>query len=69
MATQKPVIRPLKDAYSEVEQIIIEAVAYGYNRAHKHTEHPTPDQLRASIVREVMNQLGNECVFGWRRVE
>lgn len=43
--------------YRIIDRAIDEGVEYGYNRAYKHTDNPTPEQLKADIANGVMNQI------------
>lgn len=50
--------------YDVVLEAVEAGVAYGWNRAHKHAENPSPDTVRADIEREVMNSLCEVLDFG-----
>lgn len=51
--------------YHEVEEIVVNAVAYGFRRAHKHTDTPSEEHTITEIAREVMSALGD--VILWPR--
>ena len=44
-------------AYPLIERAVEEGTAYGWNRAHKHTDAPEPAHIRDAIVAAVMNSL------------
>jgi hypothetical protein len=58
----KPYIRI--NAYEIVSRAVEDGVAYGYNRAHKHTDKPTEDSLKAEIENAVMNELSEVLIYG-----
>lgn len=33
-------------------------VAYGWRRAHKHVEHPTPEAIQEEQAQAIMNEIG-----------
>ena len=35
----------------------------GWNRAHKHVEHPTPEAIQAAQAQEVMNEIAERFLF------
>ena len=43
--------------YAVLEMAIDEAVSYGYNRAHKHTDTPSEDAIVSAIQIAVMNSI------------
>jgi hypothetical protein len=43
--------------YKILEIAIVEGVSYGYNRAHKHTETPSKEQICERIQEQVMNSI------------
>lgn len=43
--------------YKLIERCVEEGVQYGYTRAHKHTDHPTQEQLEDQIIQAVMNEI------------
>lgn len=45
------------NAYKLIARAVEEGVAYGVNRAFKHTDNPSVETLRDNIEREVMNAL------------
>ena len=50
--------------YRLVQQTVEDAVAYGYRRAHKHTDTPTEDQVVTEVENAVMNNLCDLIDFG-----
>jgi hypothetical protein len=52
------------NAYEVVSRAVEEGVAYGYNRAHKHTAQPTEEHLREQVEAAVMNALCEVLDFG-----
>lgn len=55
-----------KHPYTEVEDIVDRAVAYGWRRAHKHTSKPTAVQIHDAIVTAVMCDLAENAEFRWK---
>lgn len=53
-------VRPTWECFSRA---VDEGVAYGWNRAHKHTDTPTPEAVREAIERAVMDALAE--VIEW----
>ena len=51
------------NAYAVISRAVEEGVTYGYNRAHKHTETPTEDQMVEAIQNAVMSALCEVMVF------
>lgn len=51
------------DTYAIIANAVIEGVAWGLKRAHKHTDTPSRDELHNRIVDEVMLQL--DAVLLW----
>ena len=45
------------DVYRVIEEAVDAGVAYGWNRAHKHDERPTPETIQDAISRAVMGEL------------
>lgn len=43
--------------YKLIERCVEEGVQYGYNRAHKHTDTPTEDQIKLAVTDAVMNEI------------
>ena len=43
--------------YKILEIAVGEGVAYGYNRAHKHIENPSKEQICENIQEQVMNSI------------
>jgi hypothetical protein len=44
-------------AYKVLEMCVEEGVAYGYMRAHKHTDNPSDDEVTQAIINAVMGQI------------
>lgn len=44
-------------SYNVLTMAVESGVLLGYNRAFKHTEDPTPEQIQDSIMNEVMNSI------------
>ena len=40
--------------YTILERAVEEGIQYGWNRAHKHTDKPEPEQMRYEIAAAVM---------------
>ena len=49
--------------YVLVCRAVEEGVELGWNRAHKHTDEPTPEAVKAAIDDAVMNALTEVFVF------
>jgi hypothetical protein len=49
--------------YQLLVQCVEDGVAYGYNRAHKHTDNPTPDVLKMKIEDGVLNAISEWFTF------
>ncbi len=47
-----------------VDEAIENGVKYGWNRAHKHTDAPSPETVQDEICRAVMNELSTWLDFG-----
>lgn len=43
--------------YKVLEHAVEAGVLYGWNRAHKHEDNPTPESIRDSVTHYVMNEL------------
>ena len=43
--------------YKLIERCVEEGVQYGYNRAYKHTDTPTEDQIKLAVTDAVMNEI------------
>lgn len=44
-------------SYTILQRAVEEGCTMGYNRAHKHVDNPSPQQIQDSIVNEVMNAI------------
>ncbi len=51
------------DTYALARECVEDGVAYGYRRAHKHTDTPTPEAIHAAIVEAIMLELSGR--FRW----
>jgi hypothetical protein len=51
------------NAYEIISRAVEEGVAYGYRRAHKHTDKPTEAQMTTEIENAVMNSLSEVLVY------
>lgn len=49
--------------YQLIEQCVENGIEYGYNRAFKHTDAPTPDQIKAHIADAVMLEISEWFEF------
>lgn len=45
------------DAYRVADEAVERGILYGWTRAHKHTDTPTPEAIRDAIAQAVMNEL------------
>ena len=50
-------------AYNVVEMAVRAGVEYGYNRAHKHTDSPSEDQIKEAIIKAVMDEICEWFIF------
>jgi hypothetical protein len=57
----KPRLKP--DAYTLAAEAVEAGIAYGWQRAHKHTDTPDPETIRSEIERAVMNELAERFTF------
>jgi len=51
------------NVYSVLEDCIEIGIDGGFNKAHKHTDNPTEQQLKEEILRYVMLQISEKFVF------
>lgn len=51
------------DTYKVISRAVEEGVKYGWNRAHKHTDAPTPDHIQSEIESAVMNFLSEVIIW------
>ena len=49
--------------YNLIRQCIENGVTYGWNRAHKHVDYPTPLQLKDEIEVAIMNEICEWVTF------
>ncbi len=52
------------DGYLVIQRAVEEGVAYGVRRSHKHTDHPTEDQISTEVENAVMNEICEVLQFG-----
>ena len=57
----KPKLRV--DAYRVADDAVERGIAYGWMRAHKHTDTPSPDHVREQIHAAVMNELSDYFIW------
>ena len=58
MRAKRPVICGLKvRAYPVLRRAVEEGVAYGWRRAHKHTDTPDPKAIEEQIVDAVLGEI------------
>jgi hypothetical protein len=57
----KPRLKP--DAWKLAADAVEAGIAYGWQRAHKHTDTPDPETIRAEIERAVMHELTERFQF------
>jgi len=50
------------DSYKLISQCVEIGVSLGYARAFKHTENPTPEQIKSAIESAVMDEV---CEWFW----
>lgn len=51
-------------AYEVMSRAVDEGVAYGWNRAHKHDDHPDSDAIRNAVSDAVLQEIGEYFDFG-----
>jgi hypothetical protein len=51
--TAKPRVKP--NMYAVLSRAVEEGIEYGWNRAHKHTDHPSVETIKDEMERAVMN--------------
>ena len=49
--------------YNVVEMAVRAGVEYGYNRAHKHTDSPSEEQIKEAIIKAVMDDICEWFIF------
>lgn len=49
--------------YQLMVQCVEEGYKYGYHRAHKHTDDPTPEQLAMEIQQAIINAMTEWFMF------
>ena len=43
--------------YSVIDRAVAEGVNYGWNRAHKHTNSPSADEIKQQMMMAVMQEI------------
>lgn len=60
-------LRPRSDlkvnTYVVMGRAIEEGINYGWNRAHKHTDRPSPEQIKQEIENAIMNSLSEVLIW------
>lgn len=56
--------KPKVNLYHIISRAVEEGIAYGYNRAHKHTDTPDEFTLKDQVEQAVMNTLSDVIDFG-----
>jgi hypothetical protein len=51
------------NAYVVIQRAVEEGIAYGYMRAHKHTDSPSEDIIKTDIENAVMNEICDVLIF------
>jgi len=51
------------DAYEVIVSAVESGVKYGINRAHKHTDKPSCEQIECEVTQAVLNSLCEVLVF------
>lgn len=49
--------------YPLMREAVEAGVAYGWNRAHKHVDNPTPEAIREAIEQAVMSEIDQRFLF------
>ena len=49
--------------YNVVEMAVRTGVEYGYNRAHKHTDSPSENDIKEAIIKAVMDDICEWFIF------
>lgn len=50
-------------AYDVISRAVEEGIARGWNRAHKHSDSPSPETIRIAIEEEVMLEISDVVDF------
>jgi hypothetical protein len=51
------------DSYGIIARAVEEGIAYGWNRAHKHTEKPEPHHIKNEINNAIMNAISEIIIW------
>lgn len=51
------------NTYAVIERAVEEGIEFGWGRAHKHTDTPTPEHVREAVHIAVMNELSDLLRF------
>jgi hypothetical protein len=51
------------NAYAVISRAVEDGIAYGYTRAHKHTDSPGEDLMKREIENAVMNEICEVLLF------
>lgn len=62
MAKKK--VAPSVNLWRIISRDVEEGLAYGMNRAYKHTDTPSRDDILEHLQREIMNALAEDIDFG-----
>lgn len=49
--------------YNILEMAVRTGVEYGYMRAHKHSDSPSEGQIKETIIKAVMDNIGEWFIF------
>jgi hypothetical protein len=49
--------------YQLMVQCVEEGYKYGYHRAHKHTDNPTPEQIATAVQEAIINAMCEWFMF------
>jgi hypothetical protein len=52
------------DVYKVVSRAVEEGIEFGWNRAHKHNDKPTPDAIKNAVYDAIMHELSDLILFG-----
>ncbi len=52
-----PKVKLKADIYKIISRAVEGGIAYGWNRAHKHTDNPNEESIKEEIEKAVMNEI------------